>query len=331
MEIIKPLEIASKIMTLFSEAEKHIVIVSPYYNFTKWKKLNRVFEDAKKRGVQFSFYVRSGEYDSINDVKKIGFVPHEINMLHAKIYFNESSAIISSMNLNESSDNASLDIGMATETEKEYDSIVSFFKKFIMSKQEHIKTLSSETSKTEASTKIEIKNYSYETNSKKESIIKKESQQEKTNNFYVINSKYKTKNDFHLHSIYTFLKKNYSSTYIVIYERDSHGLTVEAQDFPYKGITLRVSNSIKFDFDDKQFYKNIKTLNKGVFEKQYPDTKFYWNFCDLNICPSEKDSYQLNEIGLEEKVNYFLRLIKNVSITFKKNSSTSGGGGYNRY
>ncbi len=37
MIIIKPIEIASKIMCLIEDAERLVVVVSPYYNFSNWR------------------------------------------------------------------------------------------------------------------------------------------------------------------------------------------------------------------------------------------------------------------------------------------------------
>jgi hypothetical protein len=134
MKIINPTEISGKIMNLFDEANKFVVVISPYYKFSYWKKLNRILENARKRNVHFIFFVRAGEFEDILQIKNIGYEPHLIEGLHAKIYFNERQAIISSMNLNQGSDNNSLDIGLQTETETEYKDVISFYEKFIKSR-----------------------------------------------------------------------------------------------------------------------------------------------------------------------------------------------------
>src|SRR5206468_477809 len=108
------------------------VIVSPYYKLLQWKKLLRKIDNAKSRNVKFNFFGRAGEFKSINEVQRIGFEPQLIENLHAKIYFNEKEAIISSMNLHESSDNDSLDIALITESQKEYNDVISFYSSFIL-------------------------------------------------------------------------------------------------------------------------------------------------------------------------------------------------------
>jgi hypothetical protein len=134
MKIINPTKISGKIMNLFDEANKFVVIISPNYKFSYWKKINRILDNARRRNIEFYFFARAGEFDSIAEVTKIGYEPYLIENLHAKIYFNEKQAIISSINLNESSDNNSLDIALQTETEAEYNEVISFYEKFIKSK-----------------------------------------------------------------------------------------------------------------------------------------------------------------------------------------------------
>lgn len=51
MKFIPPLEITSKIMSLIEEAQKEIIIVSPYVNIQKWGKMKSCIERAIERGV----------------------------------------------------------------------------------------------------------------------------------------------------------------------------------------------------------------------------------------------------------------------------------------
>lgn len=131
MELINPLEISGKIMSLIAEAKQFVIIVSPYYNFSRWDKLLRVLEKATSRGIKMTFYVREGEYKSIQELRKFGLEYIEFENLHAKLYLNESTGIISSMNLNMSSDTNSLDIDCQTENEKEYNLVLDFYNKYI--------------------------------------------------------------------------------------------------------------------------------------------------------------------------------------------------------
>ena len=126
MKLIKPKQISGEIMTLFEEADKKVIIVSPYYNVTKWNKLLNCFQELKRRNIEIEFYVRENEWESINELKAIGFNSIAIPNLHTKLYINDKYAIVSSMNLNLSSDTNSLDIALKTETDAEYNDLLEY-------------------------------------------------------------------------------------------------------------------------------------------------------------------------------------------------------------
>lgn len=131
MKLIKPSQISGEIMTLIQEADSKLVIVSPYYKIDTWKKLLNSIKFPKNKQIDIEFYVREGEFQSINQVKSIGFTPIEIKRLHTKLYFNEDYAIVSSMNLVEASDMESLDIAYKTETKEEYNDLLEYYKRYI--------------------------------------------------------------------------------------------------------------------------------------------------------------------------------------------------------
>lgn len=131
MEIIKPPEIAGKIMSLFDEADKSVVIVSPYNKFGRWEKMRRHLHNAILRGVRVDFYVRKGANTDLQQFSELGIAPIEIEDLHAKIYLNEKAAIITSMNMYEYSDVKSLEIGYQTSNMKEYQDVSDFISTYI--------------------------------------------------------------------------------------------------------------------------------------------------------------------------------------------------------
>ncbi|WP_026461440.1 hypothetical protein [Adhaeribacter aquaticus] len=130
MKIIQPAEIAGKIMTLIDLSDQHVILVSPYNNISKWPKLTNRIEKALSRNVSVIWYVRENEGNK-KEVEALGVSCYEIPRLHCKLYLNETSAIITSMNLNIASDTGSLDIGFETETIQEYKEILTFVEKFI--------------------------------------------------------------------------------------------------------------------------------------------------------------------------------------------------------
>ena len=131
MQLIKPKQISGEIMTLIEEASQQLIIISPYYNVSKWYKLLNAFNSLNNKNVSVEFYVRQSEHASITEIKNIGFIPFEIFNLHTKLYLNETYGIVSSMNLNVSSDTNSLDIAYKTETAEEYAELYKYYKTYI--------------------------------------------------------------------------------------------------------------------------------------------------------------------------------------------------------
>lgn len=141
MKLIKPAEISAKIMTLIDEAEKELVIVSPYNNLTGWNKLINRIKKAQSKGVDISWYTRKNNVEKNNsdEVRSIGIEPVLVDDLHAKIYMNEDYAIVTSMNMSKISDEKSIDIGYITESKAEYDELNKTFLKHIKSASSKIK------------------------------------------------------------------------------------------------------------------------------------------------------------------------------------------------
>lgn len=133
MQLIKPSEVSGRIMTLIEESERSLVLVSPYVKIGKWYKLKNKINDAQNKNLSIEFYIRKDNENELskNEVLSLGIIPIEIPNLHSKLYFNEKQAIITSMNLLTSSDINSLEIGYSTETKKEYDEIIDYYKRYI--------------------------------------------------------------------------------------------------------------------------------------------------------------------------------------------------------
>src|SRR5690606_39021224 len=117
---------SGEILTLFDEADKNVIIVSPYCRFQKWYKLKEKLNSLKSRGIDIEFYIREGESDTFIEVHSLGVFPVEVKGLHCKIYMNEKYAIVSSMNLLLSSEIASIEIAYKTENRKEYEELLEF-------------------------------------------------------------------------------------------------------------------------------------------------------------------------------------------------------------
>ncbi|TRW25631.1 hypothetical protein FMM05_05240 [Flavobacterium zepuense] len=131
MQFLKPNNISGEIMNLLDEAKEKVVIVSPYCKFDKWYKLVAKIRKLKERNVIVEFYIRHGEKEAYDQVTELGITPIPVENLHAKLYFNESKAIVTSMNLLLSSEINSIDIGYLTQNTTEYNEITDFYSTYL--------------------------------------------------------------------------------------------------------------------------------------------------------------------------------------------------------
>lgn len=121
MKIIHPNKVTGQLLDIIQEAEKELVIVSPYVNFSYWQKPVTAIKQAISRGVKVDFYIRNdpGRDTGQAHVEKLGITPILVENLHAKIYYNDTDGIITSMNLLHSSDSNSIEIGSQVEAPAE--------------------------------------------------------------------------------------------------------------------------------------------------------------------------------------------------------------------
>lgn len=133
MKIIQSHDVQSKLMHVILTATKELVIVSPYVNLTYTKQVAAALVAARNKGVKIDFYVRDepGNTASKEQVLRMGITPRLIPNLHAKLYFNETTGIIASLNLLSSSIGNSIEIGGQLETPEELDELRLFVAQFI--------------------------------------------------------------------------------------------------------------------------------------------------------------------------------------------------------
>lgn len=131
MKFIAPLEIASKIMTLIVEAEKELILVSPYVKINDWDKMKKSLSKAVNKGVPITFIARQGTDCDLTPLKALNIKSILVKDLHAKVYINDKYAIVTSQNITQYSDINSIDVGYQTEDEKERLELVDFVNKYI--------------------------------------------------------------------------------------------------------------------------------------------------------------------------------------------------------
>ena len=107
VEFLADWQIGDALLRIVTQARRQLVLVSPYNKH--WGHLKREVVSAYSRGVAVSIYYRADEPSPADEYDGLTGVP--IPMLHAKIYANEQAALVTSMNLVETSANHSREIG----------------------------------------------------------------------------------------------------------------------------------------------------------------------------------------------------------------------------
>jgi hypothetical protein len=124
MRILKPEENIASIISLINNAKEFVVIVSPFNSLAGWDELINAINVAGNR-IKVSYYVRMDE--GKNGIEDIHVNIYEVPLLHAKMFFSESEAIISSGNLTNHPDIN----WFCRLNEDEYDQITNFFNRYI--------------------------------------------------------------------------------------------------------------------------------------------------------------------------------------------------------
>lgn len=135
MKLIKPSEISAGILTLLDECDERVIIVSPYMKISKWFKFVHKMNGLKTRKISIEIYVRDDPENkaTYRDLDRLALDYIKIPNLHSKLYMNEKSGIVTSMNLLLSSEINSLEIGYATENMDEYNELLGYYYRHIHS------------------------------------------------------------------------------------------------------------------------------------------------------------------------------------------------------
>ena len=95
-------DVESEVRSLIREAREEIILVSPYNDF--WIHLKDELREARRRDVDVLLLYRAGENErDIKWLAKEGATVLPVERLHSKLYVNETTALVTSMNLVESS------------------------------------------------------------------------------------------------------------------------------------------------------------------------------------------------------------------------------------
>ncbi len=133
MKLINPSEISAGILTLLDESDERVIIVSPYMKISKWFKFVHKMNGLRARNINIEIYVRDDPENkaTYRDLDRLSLDYNKIPNLHSKLYMNEKSGIVTSLNLLLSSEINSLEIGYATESMDEYNELLGYFYRYI--------------------------------------------------------------------------------------------------------------------------------------------------------------------------------------------------------
>jgi len=131
-------EVEKEIISIIENAKKNVVLVSPYINIneTKWEEMYKLLHKKSEEGLFIEVHARKNKnYNEpdltesditnlFNDIKLEKIYLHQ--NLHAKLFFNETKALVTTLNLLNSS-RKNIEIGYLTENEQEYNELVKDF------------------------------------------------------------------------------------------------------------------------------------------------------------------------------------------------------------
>ena len=127
-------EVSSQVLSVISEAQKYVVVVTPYIDL--WQHAENAIALSVSKGIDVTFVVRDEPNivgsESIAWLLQNKVKVHAAPRLHAKIYLNEASVLVSSMNLLKSSAQNSLEIALAIRDKEVAESIRGYVRNTLM-------------------------------------------------------------------------------------------------------------------------------------------------------------------------------------------------------
>lgn len=106
MEVFTDQDVTKVILDVFENARSEVVAVTPYLNLSEGA--ITAIQSARRRNVQVTFVIRKQKHKadlqaSLNVLRNNNVEVWELNRLHAKIYYNDTTVLLTSMNLLQSS------------------------------------------------------------------------------------------------------------------------------------------------------------------------------------------------------------------------------------
>ena len=140
IRIIEINQVWNTVIGIIQDAKDELVLVSPYNEYSV--PLREALGKAAETGVPVVAVCRQeqkGKEDAHFEwLRRIGADVHLVSRLHAKIYFNESTAIVTSMNLLKSSATDSKEIGFIITDTDMRDQIRDYVQRDLIAHSQHL-------------------------------------------------------------------------------------------------------------------------------------------------------------------------------------------------
>lgn len=118
------------IVYIINSAITKVVLISPFVDFLNWVQLKTAIERAIERKVEIELYIRDAKNylnSSVEEMIDMRIDVFLVKNLHAKIYINESNAILSSLNLLSFSSRHSIEAGIFITVKRFYKCLSGVF------------------------------------------------------------------------------------------------------------------------------------------------------------------------------------------------------------
>lgn len=137
LEVLGKIDTVRRLHGLIDEAQKHVTLISPYVSIEKLRDIERKIRQALDREVAVTLVIREGDESTrgpsqqgvelLVSLMQAGMRLFVVRDLHAKLYYSERHALITSLNLIESSFNNSIEVGICVSAGRaEYVKISDF-------------------------------------------------------------------------------------------------------------------------------------------------------------------------------------------------------------
>jgi hypothetical protein len=260
------------------KSSKSLTLVTPYLKLSR--NLIERLSDAQRDGVRITLIYGKNELAPKEKKNLFSFSNIEIYFcqnLHAKCYHNESSMIITSMNLYEFSERNNREMGLLIERDRDSEIF-----------NDTLKEIES------------IKN---------SSVLEKDfkEEQESSEKGLQLDPDYNELWNFHLPSLKSSLELKYPS-YLINFSDNQ----IRVNDFPRKGIDLMVNGRIDFLVNNRNYYDTLKENKRDQIYDKLSSVRCYWNYKQINIYTEKNFSVEMNREGLNKMVDKYLWIIDTV-------------------